>query len=287
MAQGVSSEAVFACDEMATFYWRSDEDRLTEIGVGIEESNEAFDFDVVELAGEMRDRVVPANQAVSDHVEPGSYLFGDHVAGDFVLNVEEIGVGAFSAVERGNRSAEELQFRGIADARVAARAGKVEARNSTHLVPGSCWANFSTRAAGESEKHGRIEGLRENFKESASGAKALLRLRTLRRGGRPALPRRSVVTQARRAAKQASKLRRSFGSKFAIRARCRSLFSTGCRTSNPKSSRLESAEQIPLVVCRGALARNADARRIVSSRLDMCGSLSSVTELVLNELRSF
>jgi len=133
MAQGVSGETVFTCDEMPAFYRRSDEDRLTEISIGIEESNEAFDFDVIQFASEMRNWVIPANQAVGDNVEPGFYLLGDYVAGDFVLNVEEIGVGSFSAIERGNRSLEILEFEGIAYARVASRARKMEAWSCAHL----------------------------------------------------------------------------------------------------------------------------------------------------------
>src|ERR1700722_7845606 len=64
--------------------------------------------------------------------------------------------------------------------------------------------------------------------------------------------------------------RKSFGSKFAIRTGCGRLLSASCGNSNPKSSRLENPEQIPRVARRGALARDADARRIVGSRLEMC-----------------
>ena len=46
MAQGVSREAVFTRDEMPAFYGRSGENQLAEISVGVEESNEAFDFDL-------------------------------------------------------------------------------------------------------------------------------------------------------------------------------------------------------------------------------------------------
>src|SRR5580704_3200859 len=177
MAQCVSGETVFTCDEMPAFYRRSDEDRLTEISVGVEESNEAFDFHVIQLAGEMRNRVVPANQAVGDHVEPGFHLLGDNMPGHFILHVEKIGSGSVAAVERSNCSPQRLQFRRIADARVAARTRKMEARSCTHFGPHSCCANSSTSSAAGGDKLVRPEGLRENWKESASGAKARLNLR--------------------------------------------------------------------------------------------------------------
>jgi hypothetical protein len=69
------------------------------------------------------------------------------------------------------------------------------------------------------------------------------------------------------------------GSKFAIRTGWWRLFSASCRISNPKSSRLESAEQIPRVVRRGALARDADARRIVGSRLESAEYIPGVLSL--------
>src|ERR1700720_4126798 len=109
MAEGVSREAVITGDKVTAFHRRSGEDGLAKISVGIEEANEAFDLNVVEFAGQVRNRIVPANQAVGDHVEAGPHLFGDDAAGYVVLYVEEIGGRAVASVECGNRSPQDLQ----------------------------------------------------------------------------------------------------------------------------------------------------------------------------------
>src|ERR1700733_5763018 len=135
MAESVSRETIITGGKMAAFERRSGKDRLAKIRVGVEEADEAFDLNVVELAGQVRNGVIPANQAVGDNVEAGFHLFGDDGAGHVVLHVEKIGGGAVASVERGNCSAQALQIRGIADARVASRAGKVEARSRAHSDP--------------------------------------------------------------------------------------------------------------------------------------------------------
>src|ERR1700735_5058174 len=141
MAEGVSREAVITCGEMTAFERRSGEDGLAKISVGVEEPNETFDLNVIELAGEVRNGIVPADQAVRDHVETSLHLFGDDITGDIVLYVEEVGGGAGASVECGARSPEELQLGGVADPRVAARARKIEARNAAHRQPlaGAAW----------------------------------------------------------------------------------------------------------------------------------------------------
>ena len=135
MAEGVSREAVIPGGKMAAFERRSGEDGLAKIGVGIEEANEPFDLNVIEFAGQVRNGIVPANQPVGDDVKAGFHLFGDDEAGYVVLHVEEIGGGTVSSVERGDGSPQELQFRGIADARIASRAGEVEAGGGAHDGP--------------------------------------------------------------------------------------------------------------------------------------------------------
>src|ERR1700735_752065 len=139
MAEGVSREAVITCGEMTAFERRSGEDGLAKISVGVEEPNETFDLNVIELAGEVRNGIVPADQAVRDHVETSLHLFGDDITGDIVLYVEEVGGGAVASVESGDRSPQDLQPGGVADPRVAARAGKVEAGRGAHweTLPGA------------------------------------------------------------------------------------------------------------------------------------------------------
>jgi len=252
VSQGISREAVFAGEQIASFYGRFDEDWLPKISIGIEESNEAFDLNIVQFAGEVGDGIVPANQAVGDYVESSFYLLGDYVAGDFVLNVEEIGVGSFSAIERGNGSAEGLRFGGIAYARVAARARKIEAGSRAHFEQPFRWDDFPGWAARSNGPGEKGNSARQPF---------------------VLLGKEGAVTKDRKSA-------RWFGSKFAVRRRRRLLFSASCRIPNPQSSRLESAKQIPRFAL---LARNADARRIVSPRLETRGSLSSGNEPVLDE----
>src|SRR5580704_3108347 len=199
MSQSVSSEAVFARNKMAAFYGPPNEDRLPEISVGVEESNQALDLNVVQLAGEMRNGIVPANQPVGDDVEPGFDMLRDHLAGNFILHVEKIGGGSVAAVERGNRSPQGLQFRGIADARVAPCAGKVEARSRAHLET------------------------------------------------------------------SLQKLKKRFGSKFAIRTLRRRVFSASCSRNG---SKLRAAEQYPWRDCSppsSAPLRTASLCRIFSS----------------------
>ena len=105
MAEGVSRETVITGGKMAAFQRRSGKDRLAKIRVGVEEADEAFDLNVVELAGQVRNGVIPANQAVGDNVEAGFHLFGDDGAGDVILHVEEVGGGAVTSVESGDGSA--------------------------------------------------------------------------------------------------------------------------------------------------------------------------------------
>ena len=105
MAEGVSRETVITGGKMAAFQRRSGKDRLAKIRVGVEEADESFDLNVVELAGQVRNGIVPTNQAVGDNVEAGFHLFGDDGAGDVILHVEEVGGGAVTSVESGDGSA--------------------------------------------------------------------------------------------------------------------------------------------------------------------------------------
>src|SRR6202046_2233110 len=135
MTERVSGETVIAGGKIAAFQRRSGEGGLPKIGVGIKEANKAFDLNVVEFAGEVRNGIVPTNQPVGDDVEAGFHLFGDDVPGYVVLHIEEIGGGAITSIERGNRSAQDLQLGRVTDARVAARAGKVETGSGAHWRP--------------------------------------------------------------------------------------------------------------------------------------------------------
>ena len=133
MAEGVSGEAVISGGEMSAFERGSGEDRLPKVSVRVKEPDEAFDLNVIDFAGQVRDGIVPADQAVGDHVETGLDLFADDVAGYVVLYVEEVGGGAVASVERGDGSAQGLQLGRIADARVASGAGKIETWSGVHL----------------------------------------------------------------------------------------------------------------------------------------------------------
>src|SRR5271156_158267 len=132
MAEGVSSEAVISGGEMSAFERGSGEDRLPKVSVRIEESDKPFDLNVIELAGEVSEVIVPADKAFVDHVETCFHLFGNEVAGYVVLYVEEVGGGAAASIERGDGSAQGLQFGRITDARVASGAGEIETGGGNH-----------------------------------------------------------------------------------------------------------------------------------------------------------
>src|SRR5580658_6919347 len=120
MAEGIASETKVLGDDRIVSLGNAGDKGLAKIKVGVEKALQADDLDVGEFGCDVGDRVLPANLAVGDDVEPGFQLVGDSTARHLIFGVEKIRGIAFAAIERGDGATENLEFVAVADAWIAA-----------------------------------------------------------------------------------------------------------------------------------------------------------------------
>ena len=140
MSERVAGETEIFRDERVAPLGCAGNHRLAKIKVCVEIALQAGDLDVGEFGREVRDRVVPTNLAIGDHFKAGFQLVGDSAANHFVFGIEEIRGVAFATIERSSGTAEGLELRAVADARIAAGICEVQ--------PGKRWVMRRTHAHG-------------------------------------------------------------------------------------------------------------------------------------------
>src|SRR3984957_7473380 len=98
----------------------------------------------------MRDRIIPSDLAVRDDFKASLYLFGDRMSSYRILRIQQVGAGAFTAIERNDRAFEQLRFGSVTDPRITAGAGKSELRraraHSKGLGPAKRWMKVRRKA---------------------------------------------------------------------------------------------------------------------------------------------